>query len=115
MAAISNPSANLNDLIDEATTYLSPGVSFGTRESMKKSLTVARKAAENGGFKLKCYKNSTGSIGISTIERAAGRQKTGKGQQKTEKEPPPTMVNGDDDMVINLQKIPFFQLYFLML
>lgn len=37
---------------------MSDGVSFGSRESLKKSLTVARKSAENGGFKLKCYKNS---------------------------------------------------------
>lgn len=37
---------------------MSEGVSFGSRESLKKSLTVARKSAENGGFKLKCYKNS---------------------------------------------------------
>uniref|UniRef100_A0A914DK78 FLYWCH-type domain-containing protein n=1 Tax=Acrobeloides nanus TaxID=290746 RepID=A0A914DK78_9BILA len=58
LAAIAHPTALLNDLIDEAATYMSPGVSFGSRESLKKSLTVARKSAENGGFKLKCYKNS---------------------------------------------------------
>ncbi|KAI1723677.1 FLYWCH zinc finger domain-containing protein [Ditylenchus destructor] len=58
LAAIANPTAQLNDLIDEASTFMSSGVTFGSRESLKKSLTVARKSAENGGFKLKCYKNS---------------------------------------------------------
>ncbi|KAL3097440.1 hypothetical protein niasHS_003888 [Heterodera schachtii] len=58
LAAIASPNANLNELIDEAIGFMSEGVSFGSRESLKKSLTVARKAAENGGFKLKCYKSS---------------------------------------------------------
>lgn len=58
MAAIASPTSLLNELIDEAAGYMSNGVTFGSRESLKKSLTVARKSAENGGFKLKCYKNS---------------------------------------------------------
>ncbi|KAI6232220.1 Zinc finger, FLYWCH-type domain-containing protein [Aphelenchoides besseyi] len=58
LAAIANPNTPLNDLIDEASTYMSKGVSFGSRESLKKSLTVARKSAENGGFRLRCYKTS---------------------------------------------------------
>lgn len=58
LAAIAQPLAPLNDLIDEAISYMSSGVSFGSRESLKKSLTVARKSAESGGFKLKCYKNN---------------------------------------------------------
>ncbi|KAH7714402.1 CBN-PEB-1 protein [Aphelenchoides avenae] len=59
LAAIASPNAALNVLIDEATKYMSPGLKFGSTESLKKSLTVARKSAENGGFKLKCYKNSS--------------------------------------------------------
>uniref|UniRef100_A0A915LKM6 FLYWCH-type domain-containing protein n=1 Tax=Meloidogyne javanica TaxID=6303 RepID=A0A915LKM6_MELJA len=47
-AAISEPTTDLNLLIDEATKFLSPGLSFGNRESMKKSLIVARKSAESG-------------------------------------------------------------------
>jgi hypothetical protein len=39
LAAISSPLANLNDLIDEATALMSDGVTFGSRESLKKSAT----------------------------------------------------------------------------
>lgn len=35
-AAISDPTEDLNVLIDEATRFLSQGLSFGNRESMKK-------------------------------------------------------------------------------
>ncbi|KAI6226448.1 Zinc finger, FLYWCH-type domain-containing protein [Aphelenchoides fujianensis] len=58
LAAIAHPDTSLNDLIDQAAQYMSPGVNFGSRESLKKSLTVARKSAENGGFRMRCYKNS---------------------------------------------------------
>lgn len=58
LAAIASPNTPLNDLIDEAGTYMSEGVTFGSRDSLKKSLTVARKSAENGGFRIKNYKNS---------------------------------------------------------
>uniref|UniRef100_A0A1I8BKR2 FLYWCH-type domain-containing protein n=1 Tax=Meloidogyne hapla TaxID=6305 RepID=A0A1I8BKR2_MELHA len=58
LAAIECPQANLNELIDEAGSLMMTGGSnFGNRESLKKSLAGARKQAENGGFKLKCYKN----------------------------------------------------------
>ena len=63
LAAIEYPEASLNDLIEEATSMMSPGVTFTSRESLKKSLTVARKTAENGGFKMKAYKNSAESTG----------------------------------------------------
>jgi hypothetical protein len=59
LAAIASPSAPLHQLIEEAAKHMSPGLKFGSTESLKKSLTVARKSAENGGFKLKPYKNST--------------------------------------------------------
>ena len=36
LAAISDPQANLNELIDEAIALMSNGVSFGSRESLKK-------------------------------------------------------------------------------
>lgn len=58
LASINHPNIPLNDLIDMANEYMSPGVSFGSRESLKKSLTVARKSNENGGFRLRCYKSS---------------------------------------------------------
>uniref|UniRef100_A0A915DUN5 FLYWCH-type domain-containing protein n=1 Tax=Ditylenchus dipsaci TaxID=166011 RepID=A0A915DUN5_9BILA len=62
----------LNELIDDAATFMSEGVSFGSRESLKKSLTVARKSAENGGFKLKCYKNSDPAVAaISKAQKQA--------------------------------------------
>ncbi|KAE9550935.1 hypothetical protein FO519_005849 [Halicephalobus sp. NKZ332] len=63
LAAIEFPEASLNDLIEEATSMMSPGVTFTSRESLKKSLTVARKTAENGGFKMKAYKNSAEGTG----------------------------------------------------
>uniref|UniRef100_A0A7E4V736 FLYWCH-type domain-containing protein n=1 Tax=Panagrellus redivivus TaxID=6233 RepID=A0A7E4V736_PANRE len=66
LAAIDYPDAPLNDLIDAATSMMSAGVTFGSRESLKKSLTVARKSAENGGFKLKNYKNSSENTGSRT-------------------------------------------------
>ncbi|KAI6191924.1 Zinc finger, FLYWCH-type domain-containing protein [Aphelenchoides bicaudatus] len=66
LAAIANPNTPLNDLIDEASSYMSPGVSFGSRDSLKKSLTVARKSAENGGFRLRCYKNSEAPKSVRT-------------------------------------------------
>lgn len=45
---------------------MSPGVTFGSRDSLKKSLTVARKSAENGGFRLRCYKNSEAPKNVRT-------------------------------------------------
>uniref|UniRef100_A0AC34RK33 FLYWCH-type domain-containing protein n=1 Tax=Panagrolaimus sp. JU765 TaxID=591449 RepID=A0AC34RK33_9BILA len=66
LAAIEFPDAPLNDLIEEATSMMSPGVSFTSRESLKKSLTVARRTAENGGFKMKSYKNSAEGTGSRT-------------------------------------------------
>ena len=51
-AAIAEPQADLNALMDEASKFLSQGLSFGNRESMKKSLIVARKSAESGELKL---------------------------------------------------------------
>jgi hypothetical protein len=66
LAAIEFSEANLNDLVDAATSMMSDGVTFSSRESLKKSLTQARKTAENGGFKLKSYKNSAESTGSRT-------------------------------------------------
>jgi hypothetical protein len=66
LAAIEFPETNLNDLVDAATSIMSEGVTFSSRESLKKSLTQARKTAENGGFKLKSYKNSAESTGSRT-------------------------------------------------
>uniref|UniRef100_A0A914YRH5 FLYWCH-type domain-containing protein n=1 Tax=Panagrolaimus superbus TaxID=310955 RepID=A0A914YRH5_9BILA len=66
LAAIEFPETNLNDLVDAATSMMSEGVTFSSRESLKKSLTQARKTAENGGFKLKSYKNSAESTGSRT-------------------------------------------------
>ncbi|CAK5028543.1 unnamed protein product [Meloidogyne enterolobii] len=58
VAAIECPQANLTELINEAASLMMTGGSnFGNRESLKKSLAGARRQAENGGFKLKCYKN----------------------------------------------------------
>lgn len=78
MAAIAFPTSLLNELIDEASSYMSEGVSFGSRESLKKSLTVARKSAENGGFKLKCYKNSDSSAKNSTTKNKTVTNLTNK-------------------------------------
>ncbi|CAD5229400.1 unnamed protein product [Bursaphelenchus okinawaensis] len=61
LAAISFPNIPLNDLIDEAATYMTTGVTFGSRDSLKKSLTMARRSAENGGFRLRQYKSSESS------------------------------------------------------
>ncbi|CAD5234396.1 unnamed protein product [Bursaphelenchus xylophilus] len=61
MAAINFPNIPLNDLIDEAAHYMTQGVTFGSRDSLKKSLTMARRSAENGGFRIRCYKNSESS------------------------------------------------------
>uniref|UniRef100_A0AC34GTH0 Uncharacterized protein n=1 Tax=Panagrolaimus sp. ES5 TaxID=591445 RepID=A0AC34GTH0_9BILA len=47
LAAIEFPETNLNDLVDAATSMMSEGVTFSSRESLKKSLTQARKTAEN--------------------------------------------------------------------
>jgi hypothetical protein len=66
LAAIANPNTPLNDLIDEASSHMSTGVTFGSRDSLKKSLTVARKSAENGGFRLRCYKNSEAPKSVRT-------------------------------------------------
>uniref|UniRef100_A0AC35U0V8 FLYWCH-type domain-containing protein n=1 Tax=Rhabditophanes sp. KR3021 TaxID=114890 RepID=A0AC35U0V8_9BILA len=60
LAAIANKDALLNDLISEAQKFMSEGVVFTSRESLKKSLTIARKSSENGGFKFRNYKSSGG-------------------------------------------------------
>lgn len=57
---------------------MSDGVSFSSRESLKKSLTVARKSAENGGFKLKNYKSSeTGGGAASKATTANNNNNNG--------------------------------------
>lgn len=89
MAAITHPNANLNDLIEDAAKFMTMGLNFGSsRESLKKSLTQARKQAEIGGFKLKCYKNSgsNGGIGVSMVHRPKHSKKAATAAlMKTEK------------------------------
>jgi hypothetical protein len=91
LAAINYPTANLNELIEAAAGFMSEGITFGSsRESLKKSLTVARKAAENGEFKLKCYKNSGsngggGSVGVSMVNRPKHPKSGGGGSKSVKK------------------------------
>uniref|UniRef100_A0A0N4ZR95 FLYWCH-type domain-containing protein n=1 Tax=Parastrongyloides trichosuri TaxID=131310 RepID=A0A0N4ZR95_PARTI len=61
MAAIACPNAVLNDLIAEAQQYMTEGLQFTSRDSLKKSLTIARKSSENGGFKFRNYKTAGGT------------------------------------------------------
>ncbi|TKR80462.1 hypothetical protein L596_014532 [Steinernema carpocapsae] len=58
IAAVNYPDINLNDLIETAGRYMTEGVHFSSRESLKKSLTVARKSAENGEFRIRQYKSA---------------------------------------------------------
>ncbi|KAH7722257.1 PEB-1 protein [Aphelenchoides avenae] len=58
LAVIASPNTALEVLIVEAEKNMSPGLKFNT-VSLKRSLTEARKRAENGSSKLKCYKNSS--------------------------------------------------------
>ncbi|KAK0403910.1 hypothetical protein QR680_017188 [Steinernema hermaphroditum] len=59
-AAVGNPDLNLNELIESAGRYMSAGITFPSRESLKKSLTVARKAAEQnaGQMPTRQYKSA---------------------------------------------------------
>uniref|UniRef100_A0A1I7YVW7 FLYWCH-type domain-containing protein n=1 Tax=Steinernema glaseri TaxID=37863 RepID=A0A1I7YVW7_9BILA len=59
-AAVGNPDLNLNELIESAGRYMSAGITFPSRESLKKSLTVARKAAEqnSGQMPTRQYKSA---------------------------------------------------------
>uniref|UniRef100_A0A0N4ZR96 FLYWCH-type domain-containing protein n=1 Tax=Parastrongyloides trichosuri TaxID=131310 RepID=A0A0N4ZR96_PARTI len=61
MAAIACPDTPLNDLIAEAKQYMNEGLDFPSKDSLKKSLTMARKSSENGGFKFRNYKTSGGT------------------------------------------------------
>ncbi|CAK5120325.1 unnamed protein product [Meloidogyne enterolobii] len=78
-AAISEPTTDLNLLIDEATKFLSPGLSFGNRESMKKSLIVARKSAESGELVLGQlpYRSKKSVKRASVRSKAAAVSKSG--------------------------------------
>uniref|UniRef100_A0A0N5CB07 FLYWCH-type domain-containing protein n=1 Tax=Strongyloides papillosus TaxID=174720 RepID=A0A0N5CB07_STREA len=61
MAAIACPTVALNDLIQEAQQYMTEGLQFTSKDSLKKSLTIARKSSENGGFKFRNYKTAGGT------------------------------------------------------
>uniref|UniRef100_A0A0K0ELY7 FLYWCH-type domain-containing protein n=1 Tax=Strongyloides stercoralis TaxID=6248 RepID=A0A0K0ELY7_STRER len=61
MAAIACPNVLLNDLIAEAQQYMTEGLQFTSKDSLKKSLTIARKSSENGGFKFRNYKTAGGT------------------------------------------------------
>ncbi|CEF62844.1 Zinc finger, FLYWCH-type domain-containing protein [Strongyloides ratti] len=61
MAAIACPNVPLNDLIAEAQQYMTEGLQFTSKDSLKKSLTIARKSSDNGGFKFRNYKTAGGT------------------------------------------------------
>uniref|UniRef100_A0A183BNW2 FLYWCH-type domain-containing protein n=1 Tax=Globodera pallida TaxID=36090 RepID=A0A183BNW2_GLOPA len=78
LAAISEPTADLSALMDEAAKFLSEGLNFGNRETMKKSLLVARKSVESGEFAL--GKHRTVSVGQQrTLSSSVGKKKGGGG------------------------------------
>uniref|UniRef100_A0A914H0J8 FLYWCH-type domain-containing protein n=1 Tax=Globodera rostochiensis TaxID=31243 RepID=A0A914H0J8_GLORO len=78
LAAISEPTADLSALMDEAAKFLSEGLNFGNRETMKKSLLVARKSVESGEFAL--GKHRAVSVGQQrTLSSSVGGKKKGGG------------------------------------
>uniref|UniRef100_A0A0N5CB08 FLYWCH-type domain-containing protein n=1 Tax=Strongyloides papillosus TaxID=174720 RepID=A0A0N5CB08_STREA len=68
MAAIECPDTPLNELIAEAKRYMNEGLDFPSKDSLKKSLTMARKSSENGGFKFRNYKTS-GGTGVKSTKK----------------------------------------------
>ncbi|KAL3095874.1 hypothetical protein niasHS_005633 [Heterodera schachtii] len=75
LAAISEPTADLSTLIDEAAKFLSEGLNFGNRESMKKSLLVARKSVESGEFNLGKHRTISSGGQQRSLSSSTGKKK----------------------------------------